>query len=98
MRKTWVLRVLVLGIAAVGIGCGGSDDDNSAAAGKFEFVNNSGGTVTVTPGDGESFNAFALAPGQSADVKYEGESINFFYSPGSVRTDRVDGENIIIFN
>jgi len=89
----WRKAILGMALAAVvtlaGAGCGGSDGDG----GGFEFVNNSSYTVTVEPGTGENFSAFALAPGQDKKIgDSKGDSLDFVYGPANVvRADNTPG-------
>lgn len=82
MIKKWLVAVALVASAFVaGMGCGG--DDGDGGSGGFEFVNNSSYTVTVEPGNGEDFAAFALAPGNDKRIgSANGDQLNFAYGPG----------------
>ena len=91
--KTALRIVAIFGlIACIGmIGCDSSS--SSGDDGRTEFKNESSHTVTVRPGNGESFTTFVLEPNQSHKVDREGDNIDYTFS-ASGKVSNVDVTNI----
>ena len=97
MNKRWqsLVGVVLVGLAA-GL-AGGCEDDDPFDGDNWKFSNQSSYRVTVEP-NGQYWLTVVISPGHSAEVEYDGEHIQFLYSPSSkVRADTSSSGRTIRF-
>ncbi|MGD9613283.1 MAG: hypothetical protein AB7V22_10350 [Kiritimatiellia bacterium] len=98
MKTRWrsVIGCVLLGVAA-GMAGGCDGDDDLFDGDNWEFSNRSSYRVTVSP-NGQYWLSVTLSPGTSAEVEYDGDRIQYVYSPSDkVRPDGSDTSRTIRF-
>ena len=96
--KKWLgsLACGLLMAAMVGFGSGCDEEDWGAA--NWEFNNQSSYRVYVGP-NGQSWPALMVNPGQSMEVDYNGDTIQYVFTPSNkVRAQRGDHRTIYFYN
>lgn len=97
MNKRWqsLVGVVLVGLAA-GL-AGGCEDDDPFDGDNWKFSNQSSYRVTVEP-NGQYWLSVVIGPGHSAEVEYDGDRIQFLYSPsGKVWADTSSSGRTIRF-
>lgn len=95
MRWRSMAGVVLIGLAA-GL-AGGCDEDDPFGGDKWEFSNHSSYRVTVRP-NGQYWLSVTISPGTSAEVEYDGDRIQYVYSPSDkVRPEGSDSSRTIRF-
>ena len=79
MRWRSLVGVVLIGLAA---GLAGGCEDDDPFRDNWKFSNQSSYRVTVEP-NGQYWLTVVISPGHSAEVEYDGEHIQFLYSPSS---------------
>ena len=93
MKRIWLSIVCGMLLAGAGLLAGGCEDNQN-----WQFENNSSFRVYVAP-NGQDWPAAYIEPGQTIEVDYNEDTIQYIYTPsGRVRDEEGSDRTIHFYN